>query len=510
MKKIAIAGVAASGLLLSCNHDDFLSREPLGGYTASNFYETEIQITEAINPGYREVRDQFAQDIWVLGELRSDNTTFTFNPSDQGLAGRWQTDLFVSGAAVDRASEVWNGSYTAISRMNLVLANIAEAEFSEEEIRGQREGEARFLRAFFYWQLTRNFGDVPILLEPEFDIADLEALDREPVATVYEQAIEPDLRAAIDLLPAENDDADIGRATRGAAQMLLAKAYFSFGNHDDAVEPRYADAIPLLNDLIASGTYRLLPDYRSVFAPDNGNNDEIIFAAQFDVGAGQGAGFVNAFLPQGSGTDITESDDNNVGAAGGGNNRPTEDIIRAYFPDDPRFGASVGVFVRSGDTLYYPRKFVFPPLPAAGTDIDWPVFRYADALLMRAEAIAETSAGDVPDEALIDLNSVRVRVGLRPAFRGSADSTLDIDSREKFFDLLRRERRVELAFESHRWYDLVRYGIYVERMREHGEEQRAMGGYIDDFPNAFQDIPALYPLPPVQVATYGYRQNPGY
>ena len=501
---LSVAGLATLATFAACG-DEFLDREPLTSYTAANFPRNAQQIEQAIIPGYNALRELYAQNLWVLGEMRSDNTTFTFSAQDQGLQGRWQTDLFVDGASVDRSADAWNDLYRAIQRMNVVLVNIGDADFEDEDLRTQREAEARFLRGFFYWQLARNFGDAPLLLEPEYDQAALLAIRRAPVDELYAQAIIPDVTFAIDNLPATYlpGGPDVGRATRGAAQMLLAKAHF--------LRRDYAAALPLLEALIDEGQYALFPDFRGLFAPENENNAEIIFAAQFENGANQGAGFLNSWLPLGSGTTISGNPRQNIGSSGGGNNRPTDCLFDAYEEGDPRREATIGVAQIGGQRVLWPRKFIFPPIPDGGLSTDWPVFRYADVLLMRSEALLELGTqGELPDQVFLDINELRGRVGLDLAFPGSPDSILNADTPDKLRGLLRLERRREMALEDYRWYDLVRYGNVVEVMRAHGARQRAIGGYIDNFSDAFENIPELYPLPINQVQTYGYRQNPGY
>ena len=495
------AAVALCALLLAgCSHD-FLDREPLGSYTFSNFWETPAQLEQALIPGYATVRGLYSGAVWQLGEYRSDNTTFTQNPDDNGAANLWDDDIFVSGANVNGADGLWNSCYGGISDMNLLLDNIDAVEFpsADEPRREVIRAEARFLRGMFYHLLTLNFGDVPLLLTPEFSEAELLAIRRAPVDQVYEQAIVPDLTAAIDGLPEAWPPAEVGRATSHAARVALAKAHFARRD--------YAAALPPLTDVIESERFELLPDFRSVFAPDRSNNREIIFAGQYDAGAGQGANFFFNWLPLGSGTEVSEGTvDAGVRA---GINRPTRELYGAYDEDDPRRDATIGVYLRGGDTILYPRKYIFPPIDG-GSDLDIVIFRYGDVLLMYAEALLESSSGDVPDEAFNAVNAIRARAGLPLAFPFNPDPELDLRTPEDFRRFLRSERRRELAIESSRWYDLVRYGTVVEAMQAHGERLAEYQPYVRDFPGAFQTIPELFPIPLQQVLQYGYRQNPGY
>ena len=508
MNKRFLSGMLVCGTLLAgtgCSHD-FLDLEPQNGFTAENFWKTERQITQAVNGGYTTMRGIVTGPLWRLGEYRSDNTTFTENPTDRGQAGIWGDDLFVTGSSVAGASDMWSSCYNGISRTNLVLDNIETADFGtpagpDEALRTQRRAEARFFRAFFYWMLVRNFGDVPVVLKTDFDEASLITKDRRPVDEVYADALIPDVEYAIANLPVSYPSTEIGRVTKGAARMLLAHAYFTRRN--------FAAAIPVLDSVIGGGQYQLSPNYADVFSPDNTRNREIILAAQFDASVGQAANYFLNWLPQNSGTALTGSA--NI-TASAGQNRPTRDLYQAYGPDDPRRDISIGVYLRGRDTFLYPKKLI-PPPPISGNaqSGDFPVFRYADALLMRAEALVETSAGGgLPDQAFLDVNAVRGRVGLGLAFPGNPDPELDLQTADALRQFIRNERRLELALENYRWYDLVRYGTVQEVMRTHGESLKTYQPYARTFPNAFTNIPELFPLPLSQVQTYGYPQNPGY
>lgn len=487
-----------AGLLFAGCGDDFLSRVPPSNYTSENYWEDEIQITTAVNGIYPILRNQFVGDIWKLAEFATDNTTFQFNPADRGGQILEEVDYFLANADNGVFSAIWNSSYNGIARANFILINIGDAAFNVEENRAIREAETRFLRAFFYYNLAVHFGDVPIVLEPLTDEEEAIARRRDPVERVYNEAIIPDLEFAIDNLPTDWNAANIGRATRGAAQMLLAKVYFSCGE--------YGLALPLLNSIVESGEYGLMQNYRDIFDPAFDNNQEIIFAAQFATAANQGSGFMLGWLPFNSGADIT---DGLIPGSRAGLNIPTQDIVRAYEDGDRRLNASVGFYEDGGDTTTYIRKYVFPPIPTGGTDVDWPIFRYADALLMQAEAVLETQGG-IPDQVFQTLNVLRSRAGLPVIFPGNPNPDLNVQTTEELREALRQERRVELAFESHRWYDLLRYGTLEEVMRAHGEEQKEIQAFLDPFPDAYTDINRLWAIPSNEIIGFGYEQNEGW
>ena len=484
-------------LLYSCG-EGFLDRAPFSQYTSENYWKDETQITAAVTGVYPILRGQFTGSIWRFGEFRSDNTTFQYNIQDRGGLALEELDYFLANSSFGGLGGIWNSSYSGIARINFVLASLPTATFSEAKNRIVREAESRFLRAFLYYHLTINYGAVPLVLEPLTDEEAAVAKRRDPIDLIYSEAIIPDLQFAIEQLPESYPPTETGRATKGAAQMLLAKAHFARRD--------YQAARPLLDDIANSGNYELLQEYRDVFDPDNKGNREIIFAAEFATAANQGSNFMINWLPFNSGGDITQGV--NPGSRAG-LNIPTADMIRAYEQGDRRFDASVGFYIKNQDTIPYIKKYVFPPIVTGGTNVNWPVFRYADALLMQAESILELESG-IPDKVFEIINLIRVRAGLPLIFPGNPVPELNIDTEEKLREFLRKERRVELAFESWRWYDLQRYGNAVEIMQAHGQEQKELQSFLDPFPDAYTNIKLLYGIPAGQVLQYGYEQNPGW
>ena len=484
-------------VLSNCS-DEFLDRTPFNGYTSENFWENEDQITRSVNGIYPILRNQFSSQIWQAGEFRSDNTTFLYNPADRGGRPTEELDYFVANSSSGLLSGLWSSSYGGISRANFVLERIGEAQFINEANRPIREAEARFLRAFFYYHLTIHFGNVPLVDKVLTDGNEAVQIRRSPVSEIYSQIIVPDLEFAIDQLPASFPLSEKGRATKGAAQMLLAKAYFAQRN--------YEAALPPLNDLINSMQYALEESYRDIFNPLNEGNKEIIFAAEFSTAANQGSGFMVNWLPFNSGGDIT---DGTVPGSRAGLNSPTFDMIEAYEEGDKRKDASVGIYERNGEQFPYINKYVFPPIVSGGTDVDWPIFRYADALLMQAEALVETQGG-IPNEAFQTINLLRGRAGLPLIFPGNPNQDLNVDTQEKLRDFIRKERRVELAFESCRWYDLLRWEIAEETMIAHGERMKMEQSFLDPIPEAYTTIQLLLGIPAGQIIQFNYEQNPGW
>ncbi len=280
-------------------------------------------------------------------------------------------------------------------------------------------------------------------------------------------AIEKDLTDAAANLPASYTGADVGRATSGAAKGLLGKVYVT--------EKKYAQAIPVLRDVIASNVYKLLPNVADVFSVTNKNNAEIVFAVKFKKGVG-GA------LPEGHslwyGTNIGDN---------------IEPSLRAAYPmGDKRQPLTVQIPVPSNVNVV-PRKFYDEFSSANDVGNDFPVLRYADVLLLYAEALGE-SATQFSDEALSSLNQVRSRAGA-PVYTEAQVST-----QTAFRDAVINERRLELALENDRWFDLIRTGRAVDALKITGITVPA---------NRF-----VYPIPQAEIDTYNnpatFPQNAGY
>lgn len=506
--KYCILYIIAVVLLLgsACNEDEFLSYDPVGRYSVENFYSTETQITGAVNSSYQNLRNLYNNALWQSVEMRSDNTTFIPNPSDRGSVGTEEIDYFVLTSSSGLHGNIYNVCYAGISKVNYIINRIAEVPFDDETEKAAKEGEARFLRAFYYYVLTQSFGDVvkvTEIIESEDDAAKALELQRSPRQEAIDEIILPDLDFAINALPAEWSGSNEGRATRGAAQMLLAKILFT--------DRKYAEALPLLDSIIDSRLYQLESDYRNIFAPSNNGNSEIIFANQASVSANQGAAFFLGWLPFESGTNITQGIQVGTGAS---KNIPTCDLLDTYEAGDKRLDATIGYYDTDendpdNELIPYSRKFLFTPVTNGGSDIHFPVFRYADVLLMKAEAIVETQGG-LPDEVFETLNVLRNRASLPVYFPGNPNPDLDLSTTEELRAAVRKERRLELAYENHRFWDLMRYENVTEVMLAHGEEQKIKQSFLDPFPTAYQNIRVSLAIPFNQVDRFGYRQNAGW
>src|SRR5690606_37338417 len=393
----------------------------------------------------------------------------------------------------------YNGSYASISRSNVVLDRIGEANFSQDK-KNQFIGEAKFLRALNYFNLVRICGGVVLRLDEVTTPEEALGGTRAEVSEVYDVIIQ-DLTDAIDRLP--NPAKKDGRATVGAARTLLAEVYMTL--HD------YSAAIEQLREVTKLG-YDLLPNYADIFEPANKNHMESIFEIQFLEGEfGMHSSFIYLFAPIGSAGFVAHFPI--AAGANSGWNVPTTDMIAAYEPGDLRKDVSLQEGYLNNNNVFVAAPFVnkyrHPHAVRYQTNDNFPVYRYADVLLMLAEALNEV--GYVADGEAFDLlNQVRQRAGLASKTSSNADPALKISSQEEFRVAVAHERRVELAFENHRWFDLVRTGKAVEVMTAHGEAMKQ--NYTLTYPTAYQDINLLFPIPAREVRLSGGKitQNPGY
>lgn len=377
------------------------------------------------------------------------------------------------------------------------MASLEDADV-DQGLSERWEAELRFFRAFYHFVAVRYWGDVPLLLEPVNSAEEAFAIKRNPVDEVYGAIVE-DAEYAISKLPLTYSGNDTGRITKGAARMLLAKVYLT--------RKDYSSALQELNAIVASNQYDLLPDYGDIFNPSNKNHNESILEVQFKEGAeGESSNFIYQFAPVGSRGVVVLGPE-----SGPGRNIPTLDMVEAYEPDDLRKEVSVAFFDRDPSPLYYVNKYNHDSDPDfSRTPNNWPVYRYADVLLMLAEAINEQGY-DVGTPFNM-LNLVRSRAGL------SELTPTDLPDQEAFRNAIAHERRVELAFENHRWFDLLRTDKAIEVITAFGIQEKenptlTPPDFIAYGPESFAitQEKLLYPIPSNELdLNPNLTQNPGY
>ena len=441
---------------VSCN-EDFLERKPKGQLTYDTFFETPDHAVWATNAIYEQFRSwEMCAFPWIgITDIISDDADKGSTPEDAPYV--LELDEFLFNQTNAAISGAWLGTYQAIFRANLAIENIPGIEM-DEELKNRLIGEAKVLRAYAYFRLVQWYGDVPLITRILND-DEYYNQTRTPKDVVLD-FIETDLISAIDVLPEKSDypSADLGRVTKGAARGILAKVYMV--RHD------FPNAVSQCDSIINSGEYILLTRYADNFLPIGENGAESIFeigavAAQAAI-AGPGATPFN--MIQG-----VRGDPN----LGWGFNRPSDDLISEYESGDPRRGATIlyegdvlpdgsGIIKVNPDILNarYNEKAWVPQ--HAGLQDNGPgnirLLRYSDILLLGAEAHNETGN---PGKALEYLNMVRARArGNNMFILKDVTVTAQAELREKIY----HERRVELAMEQNRWFDLARWGRIEEVM----------------------------------------------
>ncbi len=486
------------GISMTACQPDFLTVVPETLLSSATFFTKEADFQQAVNGAYVPLRPIMNDRIWILTELHSDNTYYARNTLFGAVDATENIADFALPAANgvtanDNVLQQYRLDYQIIARTNQVLALIDKVEFGAES-KNNLKGQALFLRAYAYFELARLFGKVPLHLVPVVGRTDA-ALPLSTVAEVYAQIIK-DATEAAKLLPPK-DKQEAGRATSGAAKTMLANVYI--------VQKKWAEAETLLKDVVTNDGYMLMPDYLNAFSTTTGNknNQESVFEVQFLEGsAGLNGNYIYQVLP----TPITAAElapitgtSNPQAISGEGENIPTPDMIAAYEAGDKRKDISIGYVtlsqsLRENKVYPYIKKFAKPHSLHNNTGNNLPVYRYAEVLLFLAEALAEQ--GKTADAA-IHLNQVRARAGLEPT-----KATSQADMRAAIY----QERRVELAFENKRWYDLVRTGRVKEVISAYGARVKA--NPLDYYfpkgavppPNAFTNLDEYYPLPAVEAA----------
>jgi tetratricopeptide (TPR) repeat protein len=487
---VALAsGVVLLAVVLGCS-DDFLTRTPPSSLSTATFYQTEEDAVSAINAVYATMQKN------PLYGRNYDKVTIV--PSDDAkihntVGASFENHSF--NPAAPQIMDVFSGLYEGVFRANLVLQEVPEIDMSEDKKR-RILGEARFLRAFYYWHLGANYGDVPLIEEAYPNNPEKAQKPKDDVGQIYDFAIS-DLQQAVDALPSSYGSSNVGRATSGAARALLGKVHL--------YDENYEEAESTLRDVIDSDEYELMPSHKEMFETDN--NKEYIFEIQYkDTGGSVWGSQDSPNLNEGhlrARLNLPE------GGGGFGNIPPTQDIVDAFEEGDPRLDYAVwmegddygepGQFNESGKynpewspTGFSLRKGLTPLQPFdADISTNYPLIRLADVLLMYAEAANENSNQGA---AISAINRVRARSDMPTYPDDEAPySVSSSSSQEEVFEAIVHERRVELAFENHRYLDLKRWGLAEEKLGRLG----------------FQPKHRFLPLPQQEVDTnQELEQNP--
>ncbi|HYG01846.1 MAG TPA: RagB/SusD family nutrient uptake outer membrane protein [Chryseosolibacter sp.] len=451
---------------LGCS-DDFLDKKPQGNLIAENFPVTAADAEQAVNAVYNTMRiSEFNFGLFPIMDIMSDDAHKGSNPGDQrSTIGPFDNFTHIAGAGQTRAW--WNTLYLGIKRANVVIEQVPPIVM-ETELRDRFIGEAKFLRALYYFDLVRAFGGVPSITSVQAPIQQ-ERATPEAVLTLIEQ----DLTDAIAALP-EKDEygaSDLGRATKGAAHALKARVHLWQSEFSDAETHAMA--------VINSGKYSLEMNFENA----NSKIGEFGIESVFEVGAIGEESLTNGGNQYANVQGVRGNPNR-----GWGFNRPSEDLKAAFEPGDIRLDATVlnlgevmnDTIVIEGDgtTPDGPAKnsYTYPGFPDGIVEVEaynqkvWTpginvptqfghnrrIIRYADVLLMAAEALNENNK---PGDALTYLNMVRDRADLEDVTELNKDLLRDI---------IFHERRVELALEGHRFWDLVRTGRADDVLEPYG------------------------------------------
>lgn len=424
---------------MSC--DDFLTTDLKGEYTSENFYTSAENATMAVNAIYNSL---YGNTLWIFGDVASDDAVKGGNAGDQADINAINDFSAKSDNGV--LNTYWQSTYETVSRANNAIANIPGITM-EGNLKSRLIAEAKFLRAYSYFNLTNIFGKVPLKLQPQNTVAAI-YVGLSEVSTIYTQ-IEKDLTDAIPVLPVQYS-AEKGRITKGAAYALLAKVQL--------YQKKYTESLASIKSLEDLQTYNLLKNYSDLFKSGAEDSVEVIFGLRFinntEVSLGNNLNVWFAPSPEG----------------GYFFNAPTQNYVDAFTEktianqDDPRLDVSIG---RQGKpwfnnttfnpawseaTGYLVKKYnedMTKGLAKSQSTVPNHVIRFADILLMKAEAINEAGGTDALTKAAAEVNKVRARAGLAPTMAATTATLRAV---------IRNERRKELGFEFHRFFDLMRWG----------------------------------------------------
>jgi tetratricopeptide (TPR) repeat protein len=473
---------------MSACKKDFLNKQPISQGTAGNYYKTASDAEGGLVGAYQQafLNDQYwVWDYTTNGDARADNCYAGGDNPDN-----FAVDNFTTTSLNGNITRDWQGLYQDIYAANIVLDYVPKIAATQFTGNRQQEilGEVKFIRAMSYFQLVTTYGDVPLVLTT---INTPAKPTRTAASTVYTQ-IEKDLTEAESVLPVTFPN--VGHATKGAVQALLAKVY--------AQEGKYQQCLDYCNKVINSGQYTLVPNFATLF---NGtkNTSESIFEIQHSDASSFTTYNVSLYLPAQFGTYSFKKF-----------NLPTNDLINLYKSqnDNVRLNASIYQAavtpdgMAAGDPIPAPYTTASATIPflykwktnisqfGGGTD-NTVLLRLADIILLKAEALNQL--GQTP-QAIPLVNQIRTRVQL-PAITATAKADVAL--------AILNERRMELAFEGFRWNDLIRYGkqYTITLMKAQVDPYGKALNY------AITDSKLLFPVPFNEIQLDGnLTQNPGY
>ncbi len=513
LKNIILAASVAMLMLAGCS-DDFLDHTPPVERVEENFFQTERDVEEALFAVYEVTtfvhgrgNDGF-HPIDVVSNIMSDDAYAGGSGSGD------QPDLIEMNrhnisSTNGKVAGLWSDRYTGIYRANLVLDRIDDASFDDEQLREIYRAEAKFLRAYFFFDLVRLYGNVPFFTRPL--VAEDTRMPQNDPEEVYNAIVE-DLLAAIPELREDIPSSEAGRVSTWAAKSLLARVYLF---HQDYAQPTFGlgdlpvsrgEVVEHLEDVIYNSNHELLDDFEDLWGVSGNNNNEAIFSIQHYEGSFGDWGYLNGSIGNWA---TTMTGIRGVGFhpeySGGWSFQPaTEDLAEAFDQDvDSRYFPSIldpeeeGVN-HSPDEMYQWQGYAFKKFyprtddtPSVNTEFNWPynrpVIRFSDVLLMAAELEAS--------DAQEYFNQVRERA--------YGDDFEEIPAtRENIIE----ERRLEFAGEGHRYWDLLRLGL--DEAQNYINAQETSNITI----NFRTERQGILPIPNSEISLSDgtLQQNPGY
>jgi hypothetical protein len=503
---LAVVAFVILGLSTGCKK--FLDTERQGGYDADNYPYPggSGPYDQYIFGAYNDLR-AFAvhsQAFITATSIRSDDADKGSTPADGG-ANAIDMDNFPVAPSNGFINTLWTGYYGLINKCNSTIkeVNTNTNIVASDAIKTQTIAEARFLRAYAYFNMVRFFGNIPLIDTLFEDPAAQNNVPQSTPAQIY-AFIENDLTFAAANLPLSWDIKFVGRATSGAANGLLAKVYLT--------QKKWAQAMAAANLVMTSGQYDLSTPYDKIFREDGENSRESVFEVQATASAAiqtaNGVQYAQIMGIRGTGAwDI-----------GWGWNTPSTVLEAAYEPNDPRKNRTI-LYTSTGTTIYqtiygenipvglpnprYNNKvYTNPAIRASvghrfGYWMNIRLLRYADIVLMFAEAANEVGGAANITAAKNALNSVRARAR---AGNNSILPDVTTSDQDELRDAIHHERRIELAMEHDRFFDLVRWGV----------AQAVLNGAGKTNFNANRDVLLPIPQPQIDLSKGVLKQNPGY
>lgn len=441
MKQAIFFLFAAVFALGSCQ--GILDKEPIATLDAGSFFQSEADAVQALNAAYSPLlfNNRNGNFYWAFAVITADEAITGGDGSRPGLV---ELDAFTYTPRTEEFNAFWKLQYNGITQCNLVLDNLPKVEMNAAR-RDQIRGEALFLRSYYYFLLAQVFGDVPLItriLPPE-----QLKMPRTPKAQIY-ALIQADCEEAASLLPATQPASEMGRATKGAAYALAAKAFLYENKWDKVLE--YTGKVKDLS------VYDLMADYEANFRKETQNNAESVWEIQhahLELGVGN---FLNQWWMSRklNGYGFAEATAAYFNSFEAGDPRRRFTVASN---NEPYFGSIWKPSFSS--TFYGPRKYLQDTAsvsqPADG-DINYTAIRYAEVLLWEAEALNELGR---TAEAQVPLERVRARARAQAANPATALPPVMTADQVEMRQAIRQERKAELGFELHRFFDLVRWGI---------------------------------------------------